>query len=454
MGATEGFGSDQPGPASSPVGPVGEPEGGRAADDTAVVSGLRGSLYDPPSGTGAAQPSPNPPEEAKAADIRPSGHPGGPPAPRPPGEPPSMGTDPDRRWPFYLIAALILLVLGGGGGILMALGGGQDRLLLDDAAETVDVTRIGGTTTNPRISPPTTSRLVGTTSTVWANDSLPRVGTTAGLAASPGSATTRPSGTRPTASSITTTPNYPVATSGFSGQTGYPPVPATSPVPAASPVPTTSPVITAPSVVTTPADVAPQVVGLVDWSVDEGTSFSGRGIFYDRSGDGPWTGTVNYGDGSGEKPLALFADNSFQLTHAYADNNPLPSNDDYVITIKVTDRFGKVGTYASKMKVRNVTPAVTPPGDSILDLGRLYRGEVSFADPGTKDGPWWATADFGDGGGNTGIGWVTPGSPFSLEHLYPVTDGEVSYGVTVSVFDKDGAVGQANSTVTVRPPGS
>ena len=46
-------------------------------------------------------------------------------------------------------------------------------------------------------------------------------------------------------------------------------------------------------------------------------TFTAAGRFTDP-GLGPWTATVNYGDGSGPQPLALAADRSFALSHAYA----------------------------------------------------------------------------------------------------------------------------------------
>jgi len=51
--------------------------------------------------------------------------------------------------------------------------------------------------------------------------------------------------------------------------------------------------------------------------------------FTDAGAD-TWTATVNYGDGSGAKPLTLNADKTFGLSHVYADN------DVYTVTVTVS----------------------------------------------------------------------------------------------------------------------
>ena len=54
--------------------------------------------------------------------------------------------------------------------------------------------------------------------------------------------------------------------------------------------------------------------------VSEGSVFTGIGSFTDSDADGPWTATVNYGDGSGDQPLVLNPDKTFALQHLYLDS--------------------------------------------------------------------------------------------------------------------------------------
>ena len=52
------------------------------------------------------------------------------------------------------------------------------------------------------------------------------------------------------------------------------------------------------------SNVAPQIDAGPDAIVIRGSAFISTGFFSD-SGDGPWTATVDYGDGSGPSPLGL-----------------------------------------------------------------------------------------------------------------------------------------------------
>ena len=83
-----------------------------------------------------------------------------------------------------------------------------------------------------------------------------------------------------------------------------------------------------------------------------GVAFTLDGSFTDPDEDS-WTGTVNYGDGSGVQPLVL-SGKSFQLAHTYANEGP------YVTVITIDD--GKV------VASRNLTVVVQPPPQADLTL--------------------------------------------------------------------------------------
>jgi hypothetical protein len=81
------------------------------------------------------------------------------------------------------------------------------------------------------------------------------------------------------------------------------------------------------------ADVPPQVT-IDSGSVSiVGSTFNASGSFTDP-GDETYTGTVNYGDGSGVQPLALSTDKTFAVEHVYA------SGGTYTATVTVTNSGG------------------------------------------------------------------------------------------------------------------
>ncbi|MCR9296815.1 MAG: PKD domain-containing protein, partial [bacterium] len=84
-----------------------------------------------------------------------------------------------------------------------------------------------------------------------------------------------------------------------------------------------------------------------------GVEFTLAGSFTDPDPDS-WTGTVNYGDGSGNQPLVLNG-KDFQLAHTYANEGP------FVTVITIDDGKGGVTS-------RNLTVVVQPPPQADLTL--------------------------------------------------------------------------------------
>jgi Putative Ig domain/PKD domain/FG-GAP-like repeat len=81
------------------------------------------------------------------------------------------------------------------------------------------------------------------------------------------------------------------------------------------------------------ADVPPQVAIDTGSVSIVGSTFTATGSFADP-GQETYTGTVNYGDGSGVQPLALSNDETFALDHVYA------SGGTYTATVTVTNSGG------------------------------------------------------------------------------------------------------------------
>jgi hypothetical protein len=70
----------------------------------------------------------------------------------------------------------------------------------------------------------------------------------------------------------------------------------------------------------------------------EGISWNTAGSFTDAAAGLTFTATVDYGDGTGVHPLALNADHSFLLQHAYAAKGT------YTVSVQVSDNQGHTGT--------------------------------------------------------------------------------------------------------------
>src|SRR5581483_12471170 len=101
------------------------------------------------------------------------------------------------------------------------------------------------------------------------------------------------------------------------------------------------------TVTVTVSNAAPLVDAGDDAVVDEGGPFGGLGRFSDP-GEETWAATVDYGDGSGQQPLALNPDKTFSLSHTYADSGQ------YTVTVTVADSHGGVGSDTLTVTVGNV----------------------------------------------------------------------------------------------------
>jgi hypothetical protein len=83
-------------------------------------------------------------------------------------------------------------------------------------------------------------------------------------------------------------------------------------------------------------DVPPTVQAGVNATINAGAQFARTGSFSDPNPD-TWSAVVDYGDGSGDQPLALRPDHTFQLAHAYG------AAGNYTVAITIVDSQGFQG---------------------------------------------------------------------------------------------------------------
>jgi Ca2+-binding RTX toxin-like protein len=180
-------------------------------------------------------------------------------------------------------------------------------------------------------------------------------------------------------------------------------------------------------------DLAPTVHLPATANATEAGTYTAAGSFTDPGAD-VWTATANYGDGSGDQPLALNPDGTFVLSHAYTAPGAFP------VTVKVNDG-SLTGTRSAVVTVANVAPTISLIGAAgpALPKGSTYSAAGSFADPGTEN--WTATVNYGDGTGDQPL-TLGADKSFALSHVYRNAG---AFRVTVKV-------GDGTDTTTVTAP--
>ena len=172
-------------------------------------------------------------------------------------------------------------------------------------------------------------------------------------------------------------------------------------------------------------NVAPIVDAGPDATMDEGSLFSQTGSITDP-GTETWSATVDYGDGGGPVPLTINPDQTFELSHTYADNNGVST-----VTVFVDDG-DDTDTDTVLVTVQNVAPAITFPNGMLVDENSAFTRPGSFTDPGAD--AWEATVDYGASAGPVPL-TLNGDMTFDLSHTYTAAG---AYTVEVVVTDDDG----------------
>jgi DNA/RNA endonuclease G (NUC1) len=114
------------------------------------------------------------------------------------------------------------------------------------------------------------------------------------------------------------------------------------------------------------ANVAPDIAAFAGATLLEGERYSASGTFADP-GDDSWTATVNYGDGSGDRSLAL-SGKSFTLGHEYA------SEGTFTVTVRINDGLATSVRTATVM-VQTAAEGVRELIDMLGNVTSLSSGE-------------------------------------------------------------------------------
>jgi hypothetical protein len=191
--------------------------------------------------------------------------------------------------------------------------------------------------------------------------------------------------------------------------------------------------ITTESFTVTVTNVAPTVDAGPDGNIFEGFEFPSVGFVTDP-GSELFAATVDYGDGSGVLPLIINGDDSFDLSHVYANNGI------YILSVSVDDGDAISGDTAS-VTVTNTIPSISI-GSAVVDENRLYKSLGSFTDLGSD--VWIATVDYGDGSGVLPLS-LNPDKTFDLSHSY---SSNGAYSVSIEIDDGDD-VGSLSFTVGI-----
>ncbi len=146
-----------------------------------------------------------------------------------------------------------------------------------------------------------------------------------------------------------------------------------------------------------------------------------------------WTGTVDYGDGSGTQPLTIYQDNfSFPLyRHVY--NTPGV----YPVSITLTDNQGSTTTTTQTVTVNSLDITASP---NPVPVGYPITSSISFPYFDLADNAITAAWDWGDG--NTTAGTVTESNGIvsvSNTHTYA---SEGVYPITLTLVDRFNNWGQ------------
>ncbi|MEA2483943.1 MAG: large repetitive protein, partial [Thermoleophilaceae bacterium] len=164
-------------------------------------------------------------------------------------------------------------------------------------------------------------------------------------------------------------------------------------------------------------------------------------------GSGPWTVTVDWGDGTSSSFSAI--QGALSAPHTYVNDRPTP----YAVNVSVTDATGASVRSSFSATVWNAAPTVgisSPSANSILSLGKSFSLSASFSDPGRAD---THTCKITWGDGKTTTGSVNEfGGSGTCGAIYTYSTAG-TYTITVQVTDNAGASVSTSITIAVTKNG-
>ena len=197
---------------------------------------------------------------------------------------------------------------------------------------------------------------------------------------------------------------------------------------------------------------APSVTPAAAQSVSEGTSASvALGAFADDPGDGPWSVTIDWGDGTPPSTRTTHSDGALAPEmHTYAEG---PAS--FTVRVQVTDRSNLTGEASFTVSVANVPPAAVTLvlAQPSIDEAGTATLSGSFTDPGLQD-THVVVIDWKDGGALSTITLPAGTLTFSATREYaddvPTATPADAYTIGAVVTDDDGGSAQGTATLTVR----
>jgi len=185
------------------------------------------------------------------------------------------------------------------------------------------------------------------------------------------------------------------------------------------------------------------ISSIPDSTLNRGDTYQQDSSFIDVNPSATsWSGTVDYGDGSGPQTLLLNPDKTFSLNHQY---NTVGT---YTMIITVTNDQGDTATETATITVNPYVIQVNNPPFVNAVMGNTYAPTVSFTDPDSGATAWTATVDYGDGSGPQSV-TVNPDNTLSLSHVYSTVG---RYSLTITVNNNFGETGANVKVIQVAAP--
>jgi hypothetical protein len=188
-------------------------------------------------------------------------------------------------------------------------------------------------------------------------------------------------------------------------------------------------------------NTAPSGITFSGATINEGDIYNATVTFTDPDTD-TWTATVNFGDGSAPVIYSTgVVPAGFDISHTYKDNNVMPANDPFTVTVTVDDgHVGGTGSGTAEVTVNNVAPVIgTVSGYPVLPVikGTAVSLSIPWSDVGVLD-TQSAGIDWGDGTTDPAINAAAGGSgtiTTTTPHTYSAAG---LYTISITLTDKDG----------------